>query len=252
MRIDYCFKLGHKSTLSSFLFFLFFLSTQAAFTQDSLVVQYSLNARGTFKEGRLNQTILSLDVRYSLTTQNWRTELFANYKYLKTNGRLGENELLSRVLVSLLPHKSVFPVVGYIYNRSEFYQIQRRHTPGIGIGWRLFANQSGNINFYAWGAYDDTEFKSISGYGTFRINTFVVGNYQLIKNKLSSQFTLYYLQSLETSDNYIWRIEPVFLFHLSRRFSLSINFESHFENIIAPVNTKRNSAMTVGVLFQNL
>lgn len=237
--------------LGSLLLSLCFLKVNPVSAQDTLTVQYSLNARGTFKEGQLNQIILSIDGYYALTAQYWRAELFTHYSYLKTNGRVGENELLGRALISILPQKSVFPVIGYIYNKSEFYQIQRRHTPGIGIGWRLLKNQSTSLELYAWAAYDDTDFKNIPGYTTFRINTFVVGDHALIPDKLRLQYVLYYLQSLEVSNNYIWRIEPGFLLQLSRQFSLSVNFQSHFENIIDPANTKRNSVMTVGLKFQN-
>lgn len=239
------------SILGALLFFLLVLNSESVSAQDTLTVQYSLNARGTFKEGQLNQTILSLDGNYALTAQDWKIELFGNYSYLKTNGRVGENELLGRVLVSFFPKKRWFPAIGYIYYKSAFYQIQSRHTPGIGIGWRALKNKSNNINFYAWVAYDDTKFKNISGYDTFRINTFLVGNHKLIPDKLSLQYKIYYLQSLEESNNYIWRIEPTFLFQLSRKFSLTINLESHFENIIDPTNTRRNSVLTAGVKFQN-
>lgn len=232
--------------------FMLFLNFKPALAQDSLSVQYSLNGRGTFKEGRLNQIILSLDGNYALTAQYWETALFANYKYLKTNGRVGENELFGRLLISILPEKKWFPVIGYIYNKSEFYQIERRHTPGLGMGWRLLENQSNNIKLNAWIAYDHTDFKNITGYKTFRINTFVLGNHKLIPNKLSLQYTLYYLQSLEEGHNYIWRIEPTLFVHISSKFSLSINLESHYENIIDPANMKRNSVMTVGLKFQNI
>ncbi len=232
--------------------FLFFLNLKSVSAQDSLTVQYSINARGTFKEGQLNQTILSLDGYHALTSQYWKTELFANYNYLKTNGRVGENELLGRALISLLPQKRWFPVIGYIYNKSEFYQVENRHTPGLGIGCKLLENESRTINFHVWAAYDHTNFKNISGYNTFRINTFVVGNHQLIKDILSLQYTLYYLQSLETSDNYIWRIEPTLSVQLARKFSLTLSIQSHYENIIDPANTKRNSVMTVGFKFHNI
>ena len=238
-------------SLNRFLVFFVFLRITSVCAQDSLTVQYSLNARGTFKEGQLNQTILSLDGNYILAAQYWKTDFFTNYKYLKTNGRVGENELFSRVLISILPKKKVFPIVGYIYYASAFYQIQRRHTPGLGIGWSLLKNQTSNIKFNAWVAYDDTDFKTISGYNTFRLNTFVVGNHKLIPDKLSLQYMLYYLQSIEERHNYIWRIEPTLLFHISSKFSLTINIESHYENIIAPSNTNRNSVMTVGLKFQN-
>jgi len=238
--------------LGKLLVILLFMNMKSVSAQDSLSVQYSLNARGTFKEGRLNQTILSLDGDYALTAQYWKTEFFADYKYLKTNGRVGENELFGRILISILPKKRLFPVIGYIYNKSEFYQIQRRHTPGIGIGWKLIENKSRTINFYAWAAYDDTDFKNISGYNTFRINTFVVGSHKLIRDKLSLQYVLYYLQSLEESNNYIWRIEPTLSVQLSRKFSLTISIESHYENIIDSANTKRNSVMTIGLKFQSI
>lgn len=238
--------------LGRLLILLFLLNLKSVAAQDSLTIQYSLNARGTFKEGRLNQTILSIDGNYALTAQYWKTEFFANYKYLKTNGRVGENELFGRVLISILPKKRWFPVIGYIYNKSEFYQIHSRHTPGMGVGWKLLENQSRTVNLYSWAAYDDTEFKDATGYNTFRINTFVVGNHKLIPEKLSLQYVIYYLQSLEESNNYIWRIEPTLLFQLSKKFSLSINFESHFENIIDSTNTKRNSVMTVGFKFQSI
>ena len=241
------------SALSRFLFLLFLLlNIKPGLAQDSLSVQYALNARGTFKEGKLNQTILSLDGNYTLTAQKWKTEFFTNYKYLKTNGRVGENEFFSRALISILPQRRVFPVAGYIYYKSEFYQIRRRHSPGLGIGWRLLENQSNNIKFNAWVAYDDTDFKNIVGYNTFRINTFVVGNHKLIPDKLSLQYILYYLQSIEERHNYIWRIEPTLLVHISSKFSLTINLESHYENIIAPNNTNRNSVLTVGLKFQNI
>lgn len=236
---------------SKLLILVFLLTIEPVSAQDTLSVQYSLNARGTFKEGQLNQMILSADGTYALTAQYWKSEFFANYKYLKTNGRVGENEFLGRVLVSFFPKKKWFPVIGYIYNKSEFYQIQSRHTPGLGIGLKLLENKVNTINLHAWAASDYTEFKTIPGYQTFRINTFLVGNHKLIPNKLSFQYVIYYLQSLEQSNNYIWRIEPTLLFQLSKRFSLSINLESHYENIIAPGNTNRNSELTVGVKFQN-
>lgn len=239
------------SLIAKLLLFLLFLNMGSISAQDSLAIQYSLNARGTFKEGQLNQTILSLDGNYAVTAQYWKTEFFANYSFLKTNGRVGENELFGRVLISILPKRKLFPLVGYMYIKSEFYQIRRRHTPGLGIGWKILDNQSRTINFYAWAAYDHTDFKNILGYNTFRINTYMVGNHKLIPNKLSLQYVLYYLQSLEQSNNYIWRIEPSLLVHLSRKFSLTINLQSHFENVIAPTNTKRNSVMTVGFKFQN-
>lgn len=234
-----------------FLAPLFFLNIQLVFTQDSLSVQYSLNARGTFKEGQLNQMILSLDGYYALTAQYWKTEFFPNYKYLKTNGRVGENELLARVLTSFGPMKRWFPVIGYIYNKSEFYQIQNRHTPGLGVGLKLLDNQVSSINVHAWASYDYTEFKNITGYKTFRINTFILGNHKLIPDTLSLQYVFYFLQSIEQSNNYIWRIEPSLLFHLTNKFSISINLESHYENIIEARNTHRNSVLTVGVNFQN-
>ncbi|MEM9820325.1 MAG: DUF481 domain-containing protein [Bacteroidota bacterium] len=233
------------------LVFFVCLMMKSISAQDSLAIQYSLNARGTFKEGQLNQTILSIDGNYILSAQYWETDFFTNYKYLKTNGRVGENELFSRILISILPKQRVFPVLGYIYYKSEFYQIQRRHTPGLGIGWRLLENQSSNIRLNAWLAYDDTGFKTISGYNTLRINAFAVGNHKLIPEKLSLQYTLYLLQSIEERNNYIWRVEPTILFHISNKFSLTINLESHYENIIVPNNTNRNTAMTVGLKFQN-
>lgn len=239
-------------TLNSFLVLFFFLSIKFVSAQNSLTVQYSLNARGTFKEGQLNQTILSLDGNYILASQYWKTDFFTNYKYLKTNGRVGENELFSRVLISIFPKKRVFPVAGYIYYKSAFYHIRRRHTPGLGIGWRLLENQSSNIKINSWVAYDYTDFKNISGYNTFRINTFLVGNHKLIPDKLSLHYILYYLQSIEERHNYIWRIEPTLLVHISSKFSLTVNLESHYENIIAPTNTNRNSVLTVGLKFQNL
>ena len=236
---------------SKLISFLFFLNINVSSAQDTLAVQYSLSARGTFKEGKLNQTIISSGGYYGLTAQNWKTEVFANYNYLKTNGRLGENEFLGRVLISFYPKKRWFPVIGYIYNISEFYQIQNRHTPGLGVGLKLLENKVSTINLHAWAAYDHTEFKTIRRYNTFRINTFLIGTHKLIPDKLSFQYLVYYLQSLEQSVNYIWRIEPTLLFQISKRISLSINLESHYENIIAPGNTKRNSVLTVGVKFQN-
>lgn len=236
---------------SKLLLLLFFLNIKAISAQDTLSVEYSLNARGTFKEGKLNQTIISSDGYYALTAQYLKTEFFANYKYLKTNGRVGENELFGRVLISFFPKKRWFPVIGYIYNKSEFYQIRNRHNLGLGVGLKLFENQANTIILNAWAAYDDTAFKNIARYKTFRINTFLLGNHKLIPDKLSLQYLLYYLQSLEQGNNFIWRIEPTLLFHLSKRFSISINLESHYENIIDSANTKRNSVLTVGVNFQN-
>lgn len=226
--------------------------SQSLDAQDSLKVEYAINARGTFKEGQLNQTILSLDGYYGLTSQYWKTEVFTDYSYLITNGRVGENELLSRVLISLTPQKKWFPVIGYIYNKSEFYKIKFRHTPGLGFGCKLLDNTSKSIKLYAWAAYDHTDFTNIPGYNTFRINTFFVGNHPLISNVLSLQYTLFYLQSVEKIDNYIWRIEPTLSVRLSSKFSLTINIESHYENIIDPVNTNRNSVMTVGFKYSNI
>lgn len=238
--------------LGNLLVLLFFWNIKPVSAQDSLTVRYSLNARGTFKTGRLNQTVLSLDGNYALTAEHWKTEFFSNYKYLKTNGRIGENELFGRAIISIFPKKRWFPIIGYIFNESELYQIRSRHTSGMGIGYKLVKKPSNTVNFYTWAAYEDTKFRNISGYTTFRINTFVVGNHNLIPDKLSLQYTLYYLQSIEVSDNYIWRIEPTLLLPLSRKFSLTISLDSHFENIIDSANTKQNSSMTIGVKFQNI
>lgn len=252
VRENYCCNVWSISIRGGLLILLFLLHLKSVSAQvDSLTVQYSLNARGTFKEGQLNQTILSLDAYYGLSTQHWKTEFFSTYKYLKTNGRLGENELFGRVLLSILPEKRLFPAIGYIYNNSEFYQIQRRHIPGIGIGYKLLTNHLNTIRFHAWAAYDHTEFKNISGYRTFRLNTFLSGNHKLIPDKLSLQYVMYYFQSLEEGNNYIWRIEPSLSVHISRNFSLTISIESHYEKITDSIITNRNSEMTVGIKYQN-
>lgn len=142
-------------------------------------------------------------------------------------------------------------MIGYVFALSEFYQLKRRSEPGLGIGWRMVEKQNNNFYFYGWFGYDNTEFKNISGYNTYRFNSVLYGRHELVKDKLTLQYWLYYFHSLEDGTNYIWRIEPSLLFHLTKKLSVSINLESHFENIVDPLNTKWNSVLFFGFQFQN-
>jgi len=233
------------------LVLVFFLGGNIVLAQDTLKIQYALNVSGTFKEGRLNQVKIPITGTYKMMAPKWEMQLSANYKYQKTNGNVVENEFLSRLFISFFHKKKWFPVIGYFFNTSEFYQLKTRNVGGGGFGRRIMENPHNSLYYYGWVAYDDTEFKNISGYRTFRYNSFITGRHELTKDKLSVQYSLYYFQSLEKGNNYIWRIEPRLLFHLSKKFSVSINLESHFENIVDPTNTKRNSALTVGFQFHN-
>lgn len=227
------------------------VSAQDTLRQDTLRVSYSINATGSFKQGRLNQTILSLEGDIKLEKEKWDVDLSTSYKYLKTNGIVGENELFGKAMISLIPKKRFYPVLGNLFFKSEFYQIVSRNNPGVGAAYGLLKGVKNNITISCWLAYDKTVFENIPTYETFRLNGFLSGNYELIKNKLNSRFVFYYLHSLEENLNFIWRIEPSLIYSLSEKFSLSLNYRNHFENVIDPSNEKQNSALTIGVKFQN-
>lgn len=252
LSVCHCCDYQKISRLVKLLLFLLFINLNSVSAQDSLVVQYAVNARATFKQGRLKQTNIALDGSLKLEKEKWSLDLFTNYNYLKTNGRVGENEWFSRALISFFQKRKLFPVIGNMYFKSEFYQIDSRKNPGVGLGYKLVDKNQNYITLYGWLAYDETKFKNIPKYDTFRITGFLSGNYELLKNKVSTQFVFYYLQSLEQASNYIWRIEPTILFHLSQKFSLSLNYRNHFENIIDPSNEKQNTALTIGIKFQNI
>ena len=219
--------------------------------QDSTNISYSINISAILREGRLGQFRLPISGGFTISNSTWETDLFSNYSYQKTNGDVLENELLSRLLISIFPNRRWSPMVGYLFVRSQFYQLKSRSMPGLGAKWQMVENKKSNIIYYGWAAYDDSKFKNIVEYQTFRFNNLIIGKHPLLKDKLMLEYALYFFQSLEVRENFIWRFTPKLLIQITKNFSMSINLESHFENITVPPNTKRNSALTIGCKFGN-
>ena len=227
-------------------------SVQTTQQRDSLTLNYKFNASMMYAKGRLNQFMVPIGLKSTLSNNSFGLELVGKYVYHKINGFELENEILTRAVFTLFPQKIIRPVIGYIYESSLLYQLKSRHSPGLGFGVIIVKNDKHELLLNSFVSYDKTEFENIVGYETFRANIILWGSHRLIKDKLHFNYSFFYFQSVQDGTNYVLRFEPKLLFKLSKIFSLSANLDYRYENIVDPVSTKENLFMTVGFQIANM
>ena len=227
-------------------------STVTAKQKDSISLNYKFNASMMYAKGRLNQFMIPLSLQLTLSNEVFNIELIGKYTYHKINGFELENEILTRSVFTLFPQKRIRPVAGYIYESSLLYQLKSRHSPGLGFGLTILENKKHQLLLNSFGSYDKTEFENVQGYETFRANLILWGSHELIKDKISLNYSFFYFQSVQDQTNYVIRFEPKLLFKLSNILSLSANLNYRYENIVDPISTRENLFMTVGFQIANM
>jgi hypothetical protein len=221
-------------------------------SKDSLSFNYKFNASMTLAKGRLNQLTIPFSLQTTLTNKTFGIDLVGSYVYQKINGFPLQNERITRGVFTLFPQKRIRPIIGFIYESSLLYQLNSRHSPGLGIGMTIINKTNHELSLNVFASYDKTEFDNIVGYETFRANFIFFGSNVLIKDRLHFDYTLFYFQSVQEGTNYTIRFEPKLLFKLSKIFSLSANANYRYENIVDPVSTKENLYMTFGFQIANM
>ena len=222
-----------------------------AMPKDSLNLKYKFNASMKLAKGRINQLFVPLSLQITLANKTFEIDVVGSYIYQKLNGFQLQNERITRGTFSLFPQKKIRPLVGFIYESSLLYQLNSRHSPGIGIGMTIINKTNHELRLNLFASYDKTEFENIVGYETFRANFIFFGSHILIKDRLNFDYTLYYFQSVQERTNYTVRFEPKLLFKLSKIFSLSLNANYRYENIVDPISTRENLLMTAGFQIAN-
>lgn len=224
---------------------------------DSVQVNSTITVGGMRQTGVLSQTNVNGTLQLEAKKSLWSLLNQTTYAYITANERIISDNwtVLSILKRSLLKAPAISPTLLHVYKNNLQYKILNSHRFSFGASITPFKEKQAFWLFVGAGyehtLYDDEDFVNslrVSSTREFAATTVYVENeHQLIAEKLTLKYGLFYIQSWqEASDFTIWII-PGLNLAISKRLALAVSYDYRFRNVHLATVPSFNDVLTANL-----
>jgi hypothetical protein len=222
-------------------FLLILPAAHAQEVSDSLRYNTSISLGGNRRTGLNPQNIINGSFSLELKKSDWTFRNKSDYSYTKVNGFEVINDLMvfSVLNRSVVNQQRVGVTAIHVYENSLLYRINNRQSFKLGVTVKPLKKFEHLWAFVGVG-YEHATYRGdifvnsdkINNTRNFLIATgYLESKHNLIKDRLTLKYGLFYVHSLEESlDFYLW-FTPGLEIKLNNTFSFGISYDARFRNV---------------------
>jgi len=216
------------------------------------------NLVGSRLSGTFNQLAIAPSADVRLEVGKWHFHNALSYRYNQFNGLLIESNWRELITVGYYPRSPrLFPFAFYTFDTHLIFQINRRHSGGLGIGstqeWKGQRITLGVGAGFDNTIYNGDTFENSPAVNSLRErNLFIVRLLQthpLLDGKMTITNDTFYSHSLRERSDYVIIISPKLSWNIYKGLALTGSFQYRLENVHLTALTRVNTVTAIGLSY---
>jgi hypothetical protein len=230
-----------KSITTTFVMMLFTITVMAQGVIDSLYYKTSITLGGNRRTGLNAQNNFTGTFNLELNKSSWSFENISDYAYAEANGKelANDTKMISLLKKNFSEKKTFVPTFIHVFENSLLYRIDNRQSVKLGVTITPLEKRN-QFWFFIGLGYDRTFYEGelfINSDNIGRTRSFTIASiylkneHELIKDRLTLNYGLYYVQSLEELYDFTLWFTPSLDIKISNTFAFAIKYDSRFRNV---------------------
>ncbi|MEZ4961124.1 MAG: DUF481 domain-containing protein [Saprospiraceae bacterium] len=228
--------------------------------RDTARWSFALASSFFISKGNVDRLLWKSDASLKHLGPGWGASTDNTYLYGSFGGFKTERDFFSRNFLYLQPKKRIYPYLMGWLEKNLRRKIDFRYQLGPGATWVALKKESHALKFSLTATYEHTDFNSNDFLNaepqssdvieTWRLTGRLFGYHGLWKDRLRLQYEFWYQQSLQHGDNYRYHTDVSIQAPLSKAFSVKINLNYSFENVVLRGVKQGDLFWTMGLNFK--
>lgn len=234
-------KITLKSIGTTLVLMLFFTTGTAQDIGDTLKYKTSISLGGNRRTGLNAQNSFRGSLNIKLSKSSWEFLNISDYAYMEINGSRFANDLktISFIKKSFSEKKTVVPTFIHVFENSLLYRINTRQSVKLGATITPFKKRK-QFWFFTGLGYENTVYQGDVFVNSDKIDRrrrfslvaiYLENELELIKNRLTLRYALFYVQSLEELYDFTLWFTPSLNIKISNKFAFAIKYDARFRNV---------------------
>ncbi len=235
-----------KKYFTVFLFFIFIAKINAQvihINEYDSAWHFKLSATGAYIDGNSPRTLLTNKLKITKVVN--LVGLISNFTYqygTATSKKIVVYDDYRFDNSLIIKPKSTFsPFIRTFTEKNIIRKIDFRNEIAVGILYKIMNKPQQGINILVAGVnqqtnYNASEFDYIDSNGSYKRNTWkamagINGFNTLIKDRLTAEYKLFWMQAFNQSIDYAYLIDITLDFKISKRFAFQANYLKTYEKV---------------------
>jgi len=228
---------------------------------DTLRWQFRSSVTGTFQTG--NVDLAAIRLKADLSTGSVQKLVFKSQNaglYQAFYKRKADLDFFSRNYLYWKPAKRHYPF-GIWYVSTNFRRkIEGRYFAGLGYTYQLIQKKGTVIKLSSNLVYEQTRFRETNFNENYwngsnlvslwRATLYTGGWVDIFENKIRFIYDFYWQPGFREIKNYRWQLEAGFDFPLRKGFSIVVNYNRSFEQVVNSGVRQTDQILSFGIAYQ--
>lgn len=224
---------------------------------DSIKLMGAISLQGNFSHGRLTRSTFVMKVDSDLGNSKWNYTNKLTFMYVDANEKILARDWYSLSVFRFYSNKKKwYPFLIANISTNLRFKLNYRNRYGVGFSYSPYLKNKNflkiNIlSLYNYSAFDSEIFVNSVRLGStremVRIGIQFLGNIEIVKDKITTIWGSWFLQSLEEKSDYLYRIVVETDIKITEAFSLTSRYRFLYENVYLENLIPTDGLFSVGI-----